>query len=451
MKKHKSILIIGGGITGLVSAYLAMRDGQKVTVLEAKNNFGGLLNTFDVSNSKLEHFYHHFFTHDKEIHWLIEELDLKNKLIYKSTSMGVFRGGKLYNFNGLFDLMKFKPVFLFGKLRFILSTLYLGKFANWEKKESISSLNWFYKNAGRSVTNALWKPLLDIKFGPFSNIIPLSWMIGRLRQRLNSRKNGDEKLGYIDGSLYIVLEKLLLELKNNGVNLVNNSPVDSILSTDSKVTGVIVKNKKYTADKILFTIPSTYFKELIKPINLNYYDKLSKVQYFGAVCVVIEMKKRMSNVYWMNVADDGFPFGGIIEHTNFISEKKYDDTHILYLSRYFSHKELIAKMTDDEIRNLMMPFLFKIYDDFNLDLVKKIHIFKTLTAAPVCDLNFSKKVLDCKTPLKNVFMANMMHIYPDERSVNNSIRLAAESCRVMGINTSFVPYGSSMSAKIGFN
>ena len=102
MEKHESILIIGGGITGLVSAYLAMRDGKKVTVLEAKNDFGGLLNTFDVGNSKLEHFYHHFFTHDKEIHWLIEELGLKNKLVYKSTSMGVYRGGKLYNFNGLF-------------------------------------------------------------------------------------------------------------------------------------------------------------------------------------------------------------------------------------------------------------------------------------------------------------------------------------------------------------
>ena len=101
-------------------------------------------------------------------------------------------------------------------------------------------------------------------------------------------------------------KKLLLELKNNGVNLINNSPVDSIINTDSKITGVLVKNESYTADKILFTIPSTYFKKLIKPINFNYYNKLSKVQYFGAVCVVIEMKNRMSNVYWMNVADDGF-------------------------------------------------------------------------------------------------------------------------------------------------
>jgi hypothetical protein len=45
----------------------------------------------------------------------------------------------------------------------------------------------------------------------------------------------------------------------------------------------------------------------------------------------------------------------------------------------------------------------------------------------------------------------MMHVYPDERSVNNSIRLASEACKVMGIESDFIPKGSSMSALIGFN
>ena len=39
-----------------------------------------------------------------------------------------------------------------------------------------------YRYAGTRVTESLWKPLLDIKFGPYSDKVPLSWMIGRLRQ-----------------------------------------------------------------------------------------------------------------------------------------------------------------------------------------------------------------------------------------------------------------------------
>ena len=64
------VLVVGGGITGLSTAYIAARCGHQVTVLEASDEFGGLLRTFPVGDSRLEHFYHHFFTHDAEIHGL---------------------------------------------------------------------------------------------------------------------------------------------------------------------------------------------------------------------------------------------------------------------------------------------------------------------------------------------------------------------------------------------
>ncbi|MGC4058992.1 MAG: hypothetical protein QM743_12885 [Chitinophagaceae bacterium] len=44
----------------------------------------------------------------------------------------------------------------------------------------------------------------------------------------------------------------------------------------------------------------------------------------------------------------------------------------------------------------------------------------------------------------------MSHIYPDERSVNNSIRIAAEALNKMGIDATCVPYNRSLSGKIGF-
>lgn len=101
-----SIIIVGGGITGLTIAYLASLSNYKVTVLEANKEFGGLLNTFDISDTKLEFYYHHFFTHDKEIHWLINELGLNDKLLYKKTSMGVYRNDNIFKFNGIIDLIK---------------------------------------------------------------------------------------------------------------------------------------------------------------------------------------------------------------------------------------------------------------------------------------------------------------------------------------------------------
>ena len=152
----------------------------------------------------------------------------------------------------------------------------------------------------------------------------------------------------------------------------------------------------------------------------------------------------------MNVADEGYPFGGVIEHTNFIPKEEYIGSHIVYLSRYFAMSESLATMTEDEIKAVMIPPLKKINPEFSEDWIKNVFVFKTNTAATVCDLNFSEKVTNCKTATENLYLANMVHIYPDERSTNNSIRVAAEACKAMGINSDFVPYGASLSGQIGF-
>jgi protoporphyrinogen oxidase len=441
------ITIIGGGMTGLTAAYLAAKKGEKVRIIEGSRKIGGLLNTFEIGGNKLEHYYHHFFTQDAELHWLLKELKIDDQTGYYKTSMGVFRNGKLFGFNGIVDLLKFKPANLFDKFRWGLTTLYLGKIANPTKSEDVSTLKWFYKWAGKGMTDALWKPMLDIKFGPYADKVPLTWMIGRLAQRLNSRKGGDERLAYIKGSWKTLLDAMKAELEIMGVEIICNEPVQELFISNNKINGIKTKNLNLEGGKYLITIPSIYFDK-VKGLPVDFGGK--DIEYFGAVCTILELKKSLSNIYWMNVADDGFPFGGVIEHTNMIPKEEYNGSHIVYLSRYFAMTEDLAKMNEDEIKELMIPPLKRINPEFNEDWIKNVFVFKTNTAATVCDLNFSEKVPACKTDVENLFVANMTHIYPDERSTNNSIRVAAEACKVMGIDTSSVPYGASLSAKIGF-
>ena len=63
----KNVIVVGGGITGLSIAYILSKSSNDVTLLEAGSKFGGLLNTFEVGNNKLEFYYHHFFTHGKRL------------------------------------------------------------------------------------------------------------------------------------------------------------------------------------------------------------------------------------------------------------------------------------------------------------------------------------------------------------------------------------------------
>jgi hypothetical protein len=107
-------------------------------------------------------------------------------------------------------------------------------------------------------------------------------------------------------------------------------------------------------------------------------------------------------------------------------------------------------MSEEEIKSTMLKPLNRIYPSFSTDQIKNIYVFKTNTAATVCDLNFSSKVPEARTAIQHLFIASMPHIYPDERSTNNSIRVAAQVCKQLGIESDFVPYGSSLSGQIGF-
>ena len=96
----------------------------------------------------------------------------------------------------------------------------------------------------------------------------------------------------------------------------------------------------------------------------------------------------------------------------------------------------------------MISSLRKLNPSFLESNLEDIFVFRTDTAATVCDLNFPKRIPNCRTPIKNMYIASMPHIYPDERSCNNSIRVAAEACKVMELNCQNIPRGPTLAGQI---
>lgn len=447
--RDKRVTIIGGGITGLSAAYIAAKSGHEVTVLEGSPRLGGLVSTFPIGGNRLEQYYHHFFTHDRELFWLLKELNLSDDVEFKKTAMGVFCNNRIYDFNTVKDLFGFSPMRLPDKVRFGLSSLYLGRFANWRRWEGVSALDWFYAYAGRRATESLWKPMLQVKFGPYAEEVPVSWMVGRLRQRLNSRKDGEERLGYLKGSLQRLLDTLSDRLQSMGVKVMVKAKVNRLLIENGGLLGVETTRGKFCEGIFLATIPSIYLIPLLKGDVPDYAAELSKIRYFGAVCTVLVLDRPFSHIYWLNVADSGFPFGGIIEHTNFIPPSEYNGNHIVYLSRYFDQADTLSTASTAQIKYRMLEQLTRINPSFDRSWVKNIYVFRTHTAATVCDLNFSEKVPSYTTPIGNLYLANMSHVYPDERSCNNSIKVAVQACKRIGMDTSMVPSGPSLAGQIG--
>lgn len=443
------VTIVGGGITGLVSAYFLARQDLKVRVLEAQTECGGLLATFPIAGNRLEYFYHHFFTHDQEMMWLLKILELENDILFAPSTMGVYANEKIYPFNSPKDLLSFEPLNFKNKLQFAFSSLYLSHFAHWKKNEHVSALKWFERYSGKQTTENLWRPMMNVKFGDSAPDVPLSWMIGRLSQRVKSRQGSVEKLGYVRGSLFTLLQKLLEKLKNLNVEILTSHPLEEIAFKGNAISGLKSKNQMFESDHYLFTLPSPYLSPFFKSFDPSYASFLSQTQCFGASCFVLELDAPLSDTYWLNVTDPRFTFGGVIEHTNLIPKEHYQNRHIVYLSKYFLLSDPFANKTNEEITALYLKELAVMFPHFSKIKIHSTHVFRTSCGALVTDLHFSKKVPSMKMPFQNGFIANMNHIYPDERSCNNSIRVAANVTQKMGVSTSDVPHGKSLAGLIG--
>ena len=446
-------IIVGAGATGLATAYLLAKQGHEVEIVESSDRVGGLLSTFDVGNgTRLEYFYHHFFTHDAEMNWLLSELGLADDILFKTSTMAVYRNGQHYPFNGIRDLLSFSAMGWLARFRFGISSALLAYRRKYSQCESQSALNWFYSHAGKDATESIWRPMLEVKFGEEADKIPLAWIASRLRQRVLSRKSGSESLGYLKGSLQRLSDTLEQALSGMGVKFRLQSPVNRLVSNRvNQPTLELISGETIEAERVVFTIPTCHLAPIFSTADPEYATRLGSMEYLGAFCTVLSLNEQLANAYWTNIADGSCDFGGVIEQTHLVPPSEYDGQNLVYLSRYVAQQDRMWSMTDDQILSMQLDQLERVYDRELRTKLNRFWVFRTRTAAPLTGMGFRDQVPPFASPIQNVYVASMCHLYPEERSVNNSIRVAAELMRAMGESEAWqqVPSGISEAGQIG--
>jgi len=114
----KKIAIIGGGFAGLAAAWrLSSKNQYEIIILEKADYLGGLASGFSIGGTSLEKTYHHIFATDREIIALVKELGIEGQLVWKQSSMAMVADKKVYPFTTAWDLLNFRPLSFFNRLR----------------------------------------------------------------------------------------------------------------------------------------------------------------------------------------------------------------------------------------------------------------------------------------------------------------------------------------------
>src|SRR5262245_10576372 len=331
-------VIVGGGFTGLAAAYELARRNTRPKLTELHPQVGGLAGTFSVGNTRLERFYHHWFTNDQHLMDLVSELKLTSSLIRRPGRTGMYYANSFFRLASPLDLLRFKPLSLVGRLRLGMLLPVARSVKRWQDLDDRTAASWLRGICGERVYRVVWEPLLRGKFGEHAERISAAWFWSKLRLRGGSRgPDGSEQLLYFKGGFAALADEIVRQIKEAGGPVITGNGATSLTAAGRRITGVVTERATYPADGVILAVPLPVAADLLSTlVPEQYLDRLRRIRYLANRCLVLELDRSLTDLYWLNVNDPSFPFVGIIEHTNFADPAAYGNRHIVYLSRYCS-------------------------------------------------------------------------------------------------------------------
>lgn len=408
--------IIGAGFTGLAAGLKLQEKGHEVTIFEKDSLPGGLALGF--RNPKwqwsLEKHYHHWFTNDNSVLTLARKI--KYPVIIRRPKTSVYVDGKLYKLDSPFDVLRFPKLNPVQRLRMGLSIALLKYNPFWKMLERHKASIFLPKMMGQKAYKTLWEPLLFKKFGSFAKDISLAWFWARIKKRTPS-------LAYPKGGF--------LEFANTITSIIRKKGGRILFKTQVKKISVRPNGKveidALIFDKVIVTLPSFFFIQISPQLPKSYIKKLLRLKGLGAINLVLRLRKPFfkDSTYWLNVCDTRFPITAIVEHTNFMEKKYYNNEHLVYLGNYLPHNHPFMHMDKKDLLKKYDPLLTKINKTYKAHIIET-HLFSVPFAQPIIPINYSKLIPPFKTPLKNVYLANIQQVYPWDRGTNYAVELGEE-------------------------
>ncbi|HVN85595.1 MAG TPA: NAD(P)/FAD-dependent oxidoreductase [Candidatus Binatia bacterium] len=457
-RRTPSIGIIGGGFTGLTAAHRLAQAGYHVEVFERSHQLGGLAMTFEVDvlgGARLEKYYHHLFTSDRDIIALADELGVA--IDWPSPPMGMFHGGRVYPFTTPADLLRFTPLSVVDRVRLGATGVFLQRFPNPKPFESVNAVDWYRRYAGKAVTDAVFGPMLRVKFGRNAERVAMVWMWGKFRLRATSRTKGgtQESLGYVRGSFGTLLDRLIERVRALGgvlhpgavVRRVESTPT-RLLPSDASAPEFISNLRRaasrnggpdwasfrgapiridtsrgsYSFDAVISTVAPVLLADLTPVLPAAWRQTANALDHSGVVCTIVILKRSLSPIYWMNVSDVSVPYGGLIEHTNYIPPSHYNGRHIVYVSHYTYPDEEFFGLSSDQVLARYLPHFKRVNPAFDASWIEKVMIMRDHFAQPIVTVNYGERLLPYATPVPGLFSASMAQLYPEDRGTNYAVR-----------------------------
>jgi protoporphyrinogen oxidase len=422
------VAVIGAGPMGLAAAYQLARDGHRPVVFEADDRVGGMAAVFDFSGLTIERYYHFHCISDHAFLTVLDELGLADKMRWVETKMGYWYQGRLQPWGNPIALLGFRGLGPVAKFRYGLHAFVSTKRNDWKPLDHVEATGWVRRWVGAEAYEVLWRRLFDYKFHEYAHNLSAAWIWTRIRRIGRSRYDLlREKLGYLEGGSETLLRAMCADIEARGGEIRLHSPVGRVVIEEGKARGVEVAGRVEPFDTVICTVPLPYVPELMPDLPGDVLTSFRSVRSIAVVCVVVKLRKAVTEYFWLNTNDPEMQIPGLVEYTDL----RPMDEHIVYVPYYLPGEHAKFAEPDqaffDEVRGYLKRINPALDDEDFIDL----HASRYRFAQPICDPGYLDRLPPAALPVEGLWVADTSYYYPEDRGMSESIGfgrvLAAEA------------------------
>lgn len=438
--------IVGGGIMGLTLAKRLADAGQRVTLIEAAPEIGGLASAWDLGHFTWDRHYHVTLLSDQFTRAMLQELSLEQEMQWVETKTGFFTDGKLYSMSNSWEFLSFPPLNLLEKLRLGFTIFYASKIRNWKPLEDVPVAEWLQRWSGAGTFRKIWLPLLQAKLGDAYRRVSAAFIWATIARMYRARQSGlkKEMFGYLPGGYARVLEEYARHLTEQGVCIRCSTRVQRVeQQSDGGVQVEYADGGAQDFDRVVLTIPSSAAARLCPQLSTAETEAHQDIQYLGIICASVVLKRPLAKYYVTNITDSWVPFTAVVEMTALVDPLNLSGHHLVYLPRYVEPTDPAWQWSDVELQEQFVQALERMYPHFSREDVESFRISRVRQVMALPTLGYSRRLPPLETSLKNIFVVNSAQIVKGTLNVNEVIEVAENAFQKALLPTVAAPNNSA--------
>ncbi|WP_290755023.1 NAD(P)/FAD-dependent oxidoreductase [Henriciella sp.] len=422
------VIVIGAGAMGLAAAHHAAKAGCSTLVLEAGEVVGGMAAHFDFDGISLERFYHFMCLSDEGTFELLEELGLRDRVVWRNTKMGYLKNRKVYPWGNPVALLTYPHLNPIEKFRYGLMAWWCTKRRSWDAAEPLTAPVWLKRWLGESCYQKMWHRLLHQKFFQFTDKISATWIGTRIQRIGQSRESlMKEKLGYIEGGTQTLVDALVASIRENEGDVLCSAPVQSVtVDSDGIKTVTTPDGRIWKAREIISTAPTPIVPKMIHQLSEDERSKLAAIENIGVVCLVYKLAKPVTGNFWLNIMDEEHAIPGLIE---FSALRDFGDDHVVYAPYYMPIDNERWAWSDEALLDEAFEAIRVANPDITQADVTARMASRLKYSQPICTPNFLDRLPAIETSLPGVQVADTSYYYPEDRGISQSVALGKTMAR----------------------